>query len=262
MTTSDTQAKPSSLVPESPRLAEIVEEVRRFGVDLIERHRITTDEWMQALLFLCELGGRNEMVALSDVLRLSVPVDRVTNADQEELTPSNVEGPFWLPDAPLLETPASLCGADEPGEHVVLRGRVLSADAAPVPHAIVDIWQTNSEGKYDLELGGPTAVEMAFRARVRADSDGRYEIGTVLPKAYSIPTDGPLGILLRKIGRHPYRPAHFHIRIEAEGRDPLTTMLYLRDDPWLDVDVIDSIKDSLLVEPRDGAIEFDFVLAA
>lgn len=255
-------SRPPDLVPENPRLAEILEEVRAFGVGLIERHTITTDEWMAAIKFISELNLPMELHALSDILRLSVPVDRVSHADQEELTPSNVEGPFWLPDAPLLDTPATLCAPDEPGEHVALRGRVLHADGTPVPHAIVDSWQTNADGQYDLELHGPAEVEMALRGRVRADADGRYEIRTVLPKAYTIPTDGALGVLTRAIGRYPWRPAHFHFRIESEGREPLTTMLYIRDDPWIEVDVIDSVKERLVVEPTDGVIDFDFMLAA
>ena len=61
---------------------------------------------------------------------------------------------------------------------------------------------------------------------------------------------------------HPWRPAHYHFRIEASGRPPLTTMLYLAGDPYLGVDVIDSIKERLLIDTSSGVVDFDFVLAA
>jgi protocatechuate 3,4-dioxygenase beta subunit len=252
------------LDPEDPRLATIVEEVRVFFVDLIERHHITTDQWHAAIDFLSELGARKEFHALSDITRLSVPVDRVTNADQEQYTPSNVEGPFFLPDAPELASPARLCDEDKPGHHVELRGRVRTADGTGLGGSIIDIWQSDAEGVYDMELHRSMELEideMELRARVRTDDDGSFVIHTIAPKAYTVPTDGALGAFLRKIGRHPWRPAHFHLRIEAPGRPPLTTMLYLRDDPWLSVDVIDSIKEPLLVDVSSGVVDYDFVLA-
>jgi protocatechuate 3,4-dioxygenase beta subunit len=263
MATSTARSVPE-LKPEDPRLAQILEEIRAFGVSLIERHLITNGEWYAAIAFMSELGERKEFHALSDIMRLSIAVDRVTHAAQESFTPSNVEGPFYLADAPTMESPAKLCGDDEPGQHVVLRGRVRDAAGKGIGGAIIDIWQTNAEGLYDMELHRSMNLdthEMALRGRVRARHDGSYEIHTVKPKAYTVPTDGPLGVFLRKIGRHPWRPAHFHLRLEAPGREPLTTMLYLADDPWLTVDVIDSVKDRLLVDTSAGVVDYDFILA-
>jgi protocatechuate 3,4-dioxygenase beta subunit len=263
MATSETQTVPE-LEPEDPRLAQIVEEIRVFMVDLIERHRINTDQWHEAITYLSGLGERKEFHALSDIMRLSVPVDRLTHEDQEAYTPSNVEGPFFLQDAPVLESPAQLCADDAPGQHVILRGKVCTPDGKGIAGSFIDIWQTDAEGLYDMELHRSMELgldEMELRARVQVADDGSYEIHTVKPKAYTVPTDGALGVFLRKIGRHPWRPAHYHFRIEAPGRPPLTTMLYLADDPWLSVDVIDSIKDSLLVDTSSGVVDFDFVLA-
>jgi protocatechuate 3,4-dioxygenase beta subunit len=263
MATTQTQSVPT-LEPEDPQLAQIVEEIRAFMVELIERHRITNDQWSAAIAYLSELGERKEFHALSDVMRLSVPVDRITHEDQEAFTPSNVEGPFFLPDAPTQESPAKICPDDAPGQHVVLRGKVRTADGTGLGGSVIDIWQTDAEGLYDIELHQSMSLEpgeMAYRARVRTDADGSFEIHTVKPKAYTVPTDGPLGVFLRKIGRHPWRPAHYHFRIEAEGRPPLTTMLYMADDPWLSVDVIDSIKERLLVDTSSGVVDYDFVLA-
>jgi protocatechuate 3,4-dioxygenase beta subunit len=141
---------------------------------------------------------------------------------------------------------------------------VRTPDGKGLGGSIIDIWQTDAEGVYDMELHRSMELEteeMEMRARVRTDDDGAFEIHTIAPRAYTVPTDGALGVFLRKIGRHPWRPAHFHLHIEAPGRPPLTTMLYLRDDPWLSVDVIDSIKEPLLVDVSSGVVEYDFVLA-
>ena len=213
MSTAAGTQRVEKLEPRDPRLAQIVEELRAFLVDLVERHQITTDEWIAAIMFLIELTGRNEVIALSDVLRLSVAVDRVTHGENDQLTPSNVEGPFWLDDAPMLDSPADLCDDQEPGLRVVIRGKVRTADGQGLPGAIVGIWQANAEGDYDLQMYEEGLEEMKLRARVRADADGAYEILTVKPRAYTVPTDGPLGELLAGIGRHPWRPAHYHFRI-------------------------------------------------
>jgi hydroxyquinol 1,2-dioxygenase len=252
------------LEPDDPRLAQIVEEIRVFMVDVIERHRIQNDEWHAAISYLSELGERKEFHALSDIMRLSVPVDRITHEDQEAYTPSNVEGPFFLPNAEVVDSPAHLCAADEPGQHVVLRGNVRTTSGVGVGGATIDIWQTDAEGLYDMELHRSMNLEtdeMALRACVRTGADGSYEIHTVKPKAYTVPTDGAIGTFLRKIGRHAWRPAHYHFRVVTPGREPLTTMLYLADDPWLSVDVIDSIKDRLLIDVSSGIVDYDFVLA-
>jgi catechol 1,2-dioxygenase len=263
MTTSPAATVPE-LQPEDPRLAQMIDEIHGFMGGLIERYGIQNDEWHAAISYLSELGERKEFHALSDILRLSVPVDRVTHQDQEELTPSNVEGPFYLPAAPLLDSPAHLCSEDEPGQRVVLKGRVRTADGKGVGGAIIHIWHPDARGLYDMELHRSMDLdthEMALRGRVRASDDGYYEIHTVKTKGYQVPTDGPLGVLLRKIGRHPWRPAHYHFRVEAPGREPLTTMLYLIDDPWLRADVIDSVKERLLIDTSSGTVDYDFVLA-
>jgi hydroxyquinol 1,2-dioxygenase len=99
----------------------------------------------------------------------------------------------------------------------------------------------------------------------------------VKPKFYPIPDDGPVGKLLGALGRHPYRPAHLHYIVEAEGFDSLTTHIFDPDDPYIGSDAVFGVKESLLAEFRKvddaGAaakvdvaapfydVEFDFVLS-
>ncbi len=101
---------------------------------LIEELEITNDEWYAALEFLTEVGARDEFILLSDVNGLSVLVDDVTHGSEEAGgTPSNVLGPFYFPDAPLLDSPARICRPDEPGEPLVLRGVVRGTGGEPLP---------------------------------------------------------------------------------------------------------------------------------
>jgi protocatechuate 3,4-dioxygenase beta subunit len=70
----------------------------------------------------------------------------------------------------------------------------------------------------------------------------------VVPGHYPIPTDGPVGTLLAAAKRHPYRPAHIHFLVRAEGYDDLTTHAFVADSPYLDSDAVFAVKQSLIVD--------------
>jgi protocatechuate 3,4-dioxygenase beta subunit len=90
----------------------------------------------------------------------------------------------------------------------------------------------------------------------------------VTPSSYPLPTDGPVGQLLARLGRHPYRPAHIHFIVSAAGHAPVTTHLFAAGDGYLESDVVFGVKDSLVVDfaPRqDGpgrTVDYDFVLSS
>ncbi len=228
-----------------PRVVEAV-------LRVLDEQDVSYPELFAALLFLNEVGAADEMVLLSDVLGVSSHVERRDAAGRAG-TAANVQGPFWRPGAPRYPTPARLVPPDEPGDPLVLSGAVTDAvTGAPVPHAELDLWQTNSAGHYDQE--DPRLPEWHLRGVVVADSDGRYEVRTVKPLAYQVPTGGPVGRLLAALGRHPWRPAHTHLKVGAPGYATLTTMAYYAGDRWLDDDTIDSVKPELVLDPRpDGA---------
>jgi protocatechuate 3,4-dioxygenase beta subunit len=212
---------------------------------LIDERKVTSDEWMQVLAFLTEVGRTDEFILLSDVLGLSVFLDERTHPAGSHATPSNVQGPFYLPDAPILDPPYRLAGDDEPGEPLVFQGHVSDAETGrPVPGAMLDVWQADDDALYDVQRG---TGEPRLRGRFPADHVGDYRLRTIVPPPYEIRKDGPVGRLLGALGRHAWRPAHLHLKVEHTGYEPLTTMVYLEGDPWLDSDSIGSVKPSLVV---------------
>jgi protocatechuate 3,4-dioxygenase beta subunit len=226
-----------------PRTVELVGAVVDALSEIVRRHGVTDAEWYGALDFIGRVARADELVLLSDVLGLSVLVDRQTNAGHAG-TPSNVLGPFWRP-APEIPNPGALADEDDPGEPLVVRGTVTAADGPPLPGVRVDLWQCDGEGRYDVQLGDGT--ERRYRGVLATDGEGRYEIRTIVPPPYEVPKDGPVGELLARLGRHAFRPAHIHYQVEAEGYAPLTTMVFFAGDPWLGDDTIGADRPELTV---------------
>jgi hydroxyquinol 1,2-dioxygenase len=143
-------------------------------------------------------------------------------------------------------------------------GTVRGLGGEAIVDAVVDVWQADAEGFYDLQR--PETIEAQGRGIVRSDRDGRFRFRTVVAAAYPIPTDGPVGALLNATARHPWRPAHLHFRIVAPGYETLTTHVFRDGGPWLDSDAVFGVRQSLVkswtTEP-DGtlALDYDFVLA-
>jgi hypothetical protein len=87
----------------------------------------------------------------------------------------------------------------------------------------------------------------------------------VVPADYPIPDDGPVGDLLTAFGRHPWRPAHVHFRLAAEGHHELITHLFLPGSPYLESDAVFGVKEELIqpVEQTDDGpiLRYGFTLA-
>jgi catechol 1,2-dioxygenase len=128
----------------------------------------------------------------------------------------------------------------------VVSGRVLDLDGKPIANALLDVWQTQSNGLYDSQDQNLDGLHM--RGRFRSDAEGRYLIRTVLPVNYPIPSDGPVGHMLKATGRHPWRPAHIHFVVSADAYEPVTTHIFDRTDPYLQSDAVFAVKDSLICD--------------
>ncbi|MFE7277801.1 intradiol ring-cleavage dioxygenase [Streptomyces sp. NPDC057623] len=233
-----------------PRLRELltslVHHLHAFAKDV----ELTVDEWATAVRFLTDVGAtctpvRQEFVLLSDVLGLSMLVETITNR-ASGATESTVEGPFHMVDSPPRELGADIA-LDGKGEPCLVTGRVTSVDGTPVTGAVVDVWQANADGFYDVQQPD-IQPERNLRGLFTPDDEGRFWFRSIVPLYYPIPDDGPVGALLAATGRHPYRPAHVHFDVRADGFRPLVTHLFVEGTPYIDSDAVFGVKDSLVRE--------------
>lgn len=154
-----------------------------------------------------------------------------------DLTPTNIEGPFFLEGSPLRND----IRGDNPGRSLRLTGRVFDAACRPLGGAILDFWQADEDGAYDEE--GTT-----FRGHQTTDEDGAYALESIVPGRY--------------LNGSQYRPAHLHVKVSARGMT-LTTQLYFEGDPFNEVDpFIDLalVVANVIVEDDRLTATFDFVL--
>src|SRR5207248_11004196 len=173
-------------------------------------------------------------------------VDLISHRKPDGATESTVFGPFHRLGAPELPTGGNIAHLDKTGTPTLVGGRVLDLDGKPIEGALLDVWQAQSSGLYDSQdasLGG-----LHMRGKFRTDAEGRYLVRTVRPVHYPIPSDGPVGRMLRATGRHPWRPAHIHFVVSAEGYEPVTTHIFDRTDEYLGSDAVFAVKDSLICD--------------
>lgn len=269
---------------ETPTLTEAVlasasacEDARlRFVFERLVRHlhafadevALTPEEWLAGVRFLTATGAmcdefRQEFMLLSDTLGVTSLVDDIAQRASANGTESSVLGPFYNENPPELERGANLA-ARAGGIPLHVSGRVRDPEGAGIAGAIVDVWGTDGGGLYDSQHADH-AIDC--RGRFRTAPDGSFAFRTVLPQSYSIPTDGPVGALLQRLGRHTFRPAHLHFRIAAEGFRPLTTAIYAAGDPYLSSDAVFGVHASLVeaferdASSGDATLERDFILA-
>jgi len=264
-----TQAARASFGNAQPdRLRVILDSLVCHLHSFISEVELTEEEWLDGIEFLTETGRitddqRQEFILLSDTLGASMLVIGLNHRIDDTATESTVFGPFFVEDSPRFENGDDIaCGA--PGEICVVNGRVLSTSAEPIPGARIDVWQADDEGLYDVQYDDLASARA--RGHLFSSSNGAFWFQTIRPRSYPIPTDGPVGRLLRAAGRSPMRPAHIHFRIAAAGYETLTTHLFAAGDPFLDTDAVFGVKESLVVPfdtSEDGkcVLEYDFVLA-
>lgn len=218
----------------------------------VRETELSEEEWFAGIQFLTKTGQkcdaqRQEYILLSDTLGVSMLVDAIQHRAPSGATESTVLGPFYLPESNGLPPWSDIAG-DVPGIPTYVSGRVLDMEGAPIAGAVLDVWQTDGEGAYDVQRG--IGSERYGRGKFTTDTDGRYGFRTVKPVRYSIPTDGPVGAMLRASGRHPYRPAHIHAIVAAPGYRAVTTHLFVAGDDYLDSDAVFGVKESLIVDFR------------
>jgi catechol 1,2-dioxygenase len=261
-----------------PRLKTIMTSLIKHLHAFIRDVELTEEEWMQGIEFLTKTGQmcddkRQEFILLSDTLGVSMLVDAINHRMPEGATESTVFGPFYRPGAVELPAGATI-SLDGKGEPAVVSGRVFSIDGSPLSNAVLDVWEGGENGLYEQQ--DPDQPEMNLRGKFHTDSEGRYTFVGIKPVSYPIPDDGPVGQMLKAVGRHPYRPGHIHMLVSAAGHATLTTHLFIRGDQYLTSDAVFGTKDSLIVDfvrhdsPEEAArynvkapfytVNYDFVL--
>ncbi|HUA32435.1 MAG TPA: intradiol ring-cleavage dioxygenase [Candidatus Binataceae bacterium] len=253
----------------NPRLKQVMESLVSHLHQFARDVHLTTEEWSLAIDFLTAAGHitddkRQEFILLSDTLGLSALVDLMEHRDAgARATESSLLGPFYRLSAPEVQLGADISNGT-PGEPLEVRGAVRSAEGGAICDALLDVWQAAPNGLYDVQDKSQSGMNL--RARLRSDARGHFAFRTVKPASYPVPDDGPVGKMLRGLGRHPFRPAHIHFIVSAPGFHILTTALYINGDRYLETDAVFGSRPSLVVDCRresNGAqsIDFDFVLA-
>lgn len=234
-----------------PRLRDILRSLVRHIHAFAKDVELTQTEWEAGIEFLTRTGQkcdatRQEFILLSDVLGLSMLVDSITNRIPVGATETTVLGPFHMVDSPPRALGDDISLADG-GEPCVVTGTVASVDGTPLAGALVDVWQADEKGFYDVQ--NPDLVpDLNLRGLFNTDANGSFHFKTIVPAHYPIPTDGPVGQLLERTKRHPYRPAHIHFIAGAAGHHPITTHIFVDGSPYLDSDAVFGVKESLIVE--------------
>jgi hydroxyquinol 1,2-dioxygenase len=232
------------------RAGEVLAAVIRHAHDLAREVRLTPRELLAAADFLRRCGefsnaARHEYVLLSDVLGLTMVVDTEAADVADGALETSVLGPFYRAGAPWEVSGASISRGLDDGEPARIHGRVLGPDGSPVSGAVLDVWGTNRHGRY--ENVDPSQPDYNLRGRFLTAADGGYDLWTVKPVSYPVPSDGPVGELLAVIGRHNMRPAHFHVIASADGYRTIVTELFTDDDPYVHSDAVFGVKPSLVV---------------
>lgn len=239
------------------RRRELVQVLVRHLHDYAREVHLSHAEWRAALGFLHRVGDistpdRSEFSLLSDVTGLSSLVDLLWS--EPGATPGSNLGPFHAAGSPWRDNPVDLIG-DNAGSRVLLRARVLDWQGQPLAGAEVDFWQNAADGLYWQQ--DPRQPTDNLRCRLRTAEDGSFEIATIRPVPYQIPTDGPAYLeLVQPAGRGSWRPAHFHLIVSMPGHRTLVTEVFDAEDPYLERDAVFGVREALVgsyVEEQDPA---------
>lgn len=231
----------------NPRVREIMGSLVKHLHDFARETALTHEEWRTGIAFLegcaaVETEDRHEFVLASDVLGLSSLVDMINS--RPDATSSSVLGPFHVSGAPPLPFGGDM-KRHYGGPLLLAEGMIKDTSGNPIPGAELDIWQTAPNGLYASQDSEQDTF--SFHGLMTVGDDGRYAFTTVKPVEYTVPSDGPVGDILRACGRHPWRPSHLHYIAKAAGYKPLVTEVFPDNDPYLDQDTVFGVRSDLVM---------------
>ncbi|EIW84737.1 intradiol ring-cleavage dioxygenase [Coniophora puteana RWD-64-598 SS2] len=221
----------------------------RYLHDFIKETKPTTEEWHGTLKFLSRAGqlstpDRQEMELILDIFGAEALIDTINNPPKDSVTERALLGPFFTEHTHDVSNGDSIASEGK-GEYMYVDGRVVDTEGKPIANAVVDAWEADDTGHYDLQYdnGVPDC-----RGRLRTDAEGKFNFRAIVPIAYPLLSDGPLGELLLAMNRHNMRPSHLHIIVDAPGYEKLVTQFYPSEDKWIDSDSVLGVKKSLVVD--------------
>ncbi len=234
-----------------PRLKEIMAGLINHLHSFAREVRLTEREWLDGIQFLTKTGQfsdsvRQEMILLSDTLGLSQLVVAQNHSRPPKVTEQTVFGPFHVEGVSKLSTHGADIAAGACGDPLWVTANVVDAYGYAVVDAVVDVWQADGGGFYDLQDEGWRIDESRLRAVFTTDAEGSFSFRSVTPTSYPIPMDGPVGQMMNATNRHPMRPAHIHFMIRKEGFDPLVTHVFAEGDKYLDSDAVFGVRSSCI----------------
>lgn len=231
----------------------------------IREENVTYAEYNALKAWLIQVGLDGEWPLFLDVWVEHV-VEEVATSDRQG-NKGTIEGPYYVPDAPVISDEKGVgtvpMREGEGGRPLTWTGTVTAVDGTALPDAKIEIWHADDDGFYSQFA--PSLPEWNLRGTNHVGPDGSFEIHTVQPAPYQIPTDGACGALIRAAGWHAWRPAHIHVKVSAPGYQMLTAQLYFPGDAHNDDDIASAVKPELLLDPQhqaDGSatVAYSFVL--
>lgn len=256
-------AKLQNVTADTARINRIATKMVKALNDVAREENVTYAEYNIFKAWLIKMGTDGEWPLFLDVW-LEHTIEENHNANKHG-SKGTIEGPYYVPNAPEQHTPGTiLMRPDEPGKPLRFFGQVTAVGGAPLKNAKIEMWHADDLGFYSQFA--PGLPEWNLRGTFIADDEGNFEINTIQPAPYQIPTEGACGQLIAAAGWHAWRPAHLHLKVSAPGHDLLTTQLYFEGDAHNDDDVASAVKPELMLSPTPVSsgsgveVRYDFVL--
>lgn len=232
-----------------PRLREVMERLVTHLHQFVIETNPTEAEFEYALRWVTELGQRtnahhNEVILAADILGISTLVDLINNNGMQGETASALLGPFYRGNSPSCGWGDNIARSHTPGPVLIFRGRVAGTDGRPLAGASLDVWQASPTGFYENQ--DASQDDFNLRGRFTTNEDGEFLFRSVKPAGYPVPTDGPVGNLLRAQDRGVMRPAHIHFIVSAAEHKTLITQIFADDEDALLNDAVFGAKQQIV----------------